>query len=122
MNESIKIKTIIKMINERLASKAVVLLKREPKALWVLLAKCYQYWELLWVVASRSKDKECLKGEVTLRQIEANAAPLYSSSSSTLNIDLTKGQAITLRLNWTSQRINQSRYYPQRTIHSSFLL
>lgn len=42
MNESTKIKTIIKMINERLASKAVVLLKREPKALWVLLAKCYQ--------------------------------------------------------------------------------
>lgn len=42
MNESTKIKTIIKMINERLASKAVVLLKRETKALWVLLAKCYQ--------------------------------------------------------------------------------
>ena len=42
MNESIKTKTIIKMSNERLASKAVVLLKREPEASWVLLAKCYQ--------------------------------------------------------------------------------
>jgi len=71
MNESIKIKTII---NERLASKAVVLENQRPCGFcWQNAIKC---WKLLWVVASRCKAKECLKGEVTLRQAEANAASI----------------------------------------------